>query len=300
MVKPGSSGEPGSVGINGVSHVVNNTMVSGGWVSGGALSCTGNFEVGHDLVVGGDMTGIGRIAVKGKIQVSGSNRMIGWVDTTTIAQGGAVALPCPCGASQILDVKAKVAAAKAQNDNGKLGLPASIKQIGAAQLVLPTGSYYFGDVQSIGLLRLRIEGAVALHLDGDLETIGADLFDIVPGGVLDLYVAGHVRTVGYIRTGEKSAPSAFRLFVGGSDTVTLSVGAQIFNGSIYAPTAVIAYVGHTVVRGGLFARRLTGIGNLVITGTRPVTPDPSVCAPPDPGKPTPQPTPVPTDTTPIL
>jgi hypothetical protein len=312
------AGESGSVGINGESRIVNNTQVSGSWVThaaafgignaniGGSmtaasgLSVTGNVDIAKDLSVGGDLSGFDRLDVKGALRVSGTNRMIGF---SRAASNGAYAAPagppCPCQPSQILDVKAKVAAAAQKNDNASLGLPKSLAAIGVAILELPTGSYYFNDLKTIGLTRIKVSGAVALHFDGDYLSIGADLIDIAPGGSLDLYVSGVVRTIGYVRAGEKSAPSAFRLYIGGGDRVSLEVGAEIFNGSIYAPTATIVYVGHTVIRGGLFAKDVTGIGNLEIRAAKPVAPDPGICGQPDPA-PVPPTVPTPTDTPVIM
>lgn len=279
FVNPGENGEPGSIGVNGDAAVVANTSVSGSWITSGSLNVIGNAVVGRDLTVGGDLFGVGNLKVNGMASVGGQNLIVGF-PWSQISPGAKPADPCPCDPGQFLDVKAKVEAAKTANDNAALGLPTSMAQIGISGLTLTTGSYYFEDVSAVGLFGVRIEGAVALHLDGNLESIGVDAIQIAPGGSLDLYVSGQVHTVGLVLAGVGVAPSAFRLYVGGTDPVALSVGNQVFNGSIYAPTANIAYVGNTVVRGGLFAKALSGVGNLVIMSARPVHPDPSVCAPP--------------------
>jgi hypothetical protein len=291
----GPSSQPGapSVGVNGVSKIINHTTVAGGWVAYGGLSdigdshihgnlvtpedldVAGNLEVDQDVSVGKTLTGVGRLKVDGTLRVAGDNRMIGF---SQVANQGAYSAPagppCPCDPGQLLDVPGAVAAAKSKNDNG------SIANIGVTDLTLPTGSYYFGDVGTIGLARLHITGAVSVYVDGDLDSIGAERIKLDPGATLDLYVAGVVRTVGYLNAGDAAQPAAFRLYVGGADQLTLSVGFQKFSGAIYAPKATIAYVGDTIIEGGLFAKDLVGIGNLEIAAAQPSAPPSTTCNPP--------------------
>src|SRR5262249_28659111 len=123
----------------------------------------------------------------------------------------------------------------------------------------------------------------ALYIDGDLDSIGAERIKLSPGAQLDLYVSGTVRTIGYLNAGDAANPSAFRLYIGSGDRLTLSVGYQKFAGSIYAPKATIAYVGDTIVEGGLFANNLVGVGLLTIAAASPVAPSPGTCNPPGNG-----------------
>ncbi len=236
----------GAVGIDGESRVINNTQVSGSWVNAGAMTVTGNVEIAKDLSVGGDLSGVGRLEVKGALRVAGSRPR------------------------------------RRRMTTPRSGCPKSLAAIGVAVLELPTGSYYFNDLRTIGLTRIKVTGAVALHFDGDYLSIGADLIDIAPGASLDLYVSGVVRTVGYVRAG------------GEVSSLGIPSLCRLIRSLEPVPTASIAYVGHTVVRGGLFAKEVTGIGNLEIRGARPVPPDPTVCGQPDPTPPsqTPVDTPV--------
>jgi hypothetical protein len=290
----GASAAPGnpSVGVNGVTRFANGARIAGGWAAfGGAedagdsriggnfvtpqgLTVAANFEVAKDLSVGGTLSGAGRLAVGGALRVGGADQLIGFEQ---VASSGAYAAPagppCPCDPSQLLDVAGKVAAAKSTNNNGALA------SIGVTDLHLPTGSYYFTDLDVIGLTRLHIDGAVALYIDGDLDAVGADRIALAPGATLDLYVSGAVRTVGWLGAGDPSNPSAFRVYIGGAHDLTLSVGAQTFAGSIYAPLSTIAYVGDTRIEGGLFAKQLYGVGVLRIDAAQPSAPPPSTCAP---------------------
>jgi hypothetical protein len=289
QVGAAASGNP-SVGVNGFTRFVNGAKIDGGWVAyGGAddigdaeiagdflttgdLSIAANFDVKKDLSVGGALRGAGRLAVGGALRVGGSDGMIGFEQiASTAAYAAPAGPPCPCDPSQLLDVAGKVAAAKSQNDNGAL------QSIGVTDLHLQTGSYYFTDVDTIGLARVHIDGAVALYIDGDLDSVGAEKFSLAQGATLDLYVSGAVRTVGSLGAGDPSNPSAFRLYVGSANDLTLSVGYQRFSGSIYAPLATIAYVGDTIVEGGLFARQLYGVGALFVDAALPGNPPSSTC-----------------------
>lgn len=289
VVRSAQSGPSGSVGVNGHSKVANHSDVSGSWVAYGGLELlgdaelganlstargarmTGNVSVAGDLRAGQDLEGYGRLAVGGVLRVGGANRFIGYQETGAVAGFQSLSgPPCPCADGSIFDVAAAVALAKANNANATIGLPTiGIDHIGLSLLTLPQGAYFVSGVRTLGATRLRISGAVSLYLEGSLDQIGAEQIVIDPGATLDLYVSGSVKTVGYASLGAAADPSAFRLYVGGSDTLTLSVGAQWFNGSIYAPRAKIEYVGDTTIAGALFCDDLTGVGQLTIEADLP-------------------------------
>jgi hypothetical protein len=161
--------------------------------------------------------------------------------------------------------------------------------VGKNAVTLPTGSYYFDHVETIGLAHFVVDGVVALYLDGSLDAVGAELVEIKPGAQLDLYVSGAVRTVGALKLGDD--PSALRLYVGGKDASVLSVGLQEIAGAIYAPTAEIAFVGDTTIHGALFGKDLAGVGLFSIDYTQPSAPGQNQCPPATPpgtpGTPTP-------------
>ena len=289
-VAAGTDGTLGSVGVNGTSKLIDNANVAGSWANGKELSAignvivggslytpddlqiAGNMEIGKDLNVGGVMSGIGRLAVKGALGLRGANRLVGYQD---IASKGAYAdapdSPCACkGSKGYLDVGAAVDAAKSKSDNAAKKVATSLGNVGFTKLALETGTYYFpGSVKSIGYEHITVKGAVAMYIDGSLDQIGADVFDIADGSTLDLYVRDTVKTIGYVSLGDAKNPSAFRLFVGGGDGISLAIGDQVFHGSIYAPNASLKYIGNTVVEGALFANTFTGIGNLQVNSALP-------------------------------
>jgi hypothetical protein len=281
---PGTSA---SAAVNGISRVINHTDVGDTYVAYGGLNdagytavhknlssstdvdVAGNLEVGGDLSVGGNLSGIGRIQVSGTLRVAGANQMLGWLDAPTRGNFSPLgAPPCPCDPASLFDVAAAVTAAHANSSTVTLSSQPS-GTIGVNPITLSSGAYYSADAATIGLERLHITGAVQLFVDGTLDEIGADRIVIDPGATLDLYVSAGVNTVGYAGLGDWKSPASFRLYVGGDAPVTVSVGAQWFHGSIYAPRANIVYVGDTNVEGGLFCNELVGTGQLVIGGALP-------------------------------
>jgi hypothetical protein len=311
----GPSGD-GSVGVNGRTQLANHLDVAGSWVShgpwqaatgarlGGQLrtakdaTFAGSLVIGQDLAVGGDLRGAGRLEVGGALRVAGQDLAVG---SKTIASSAAYRAseqpPCGCEPARRFDVKAAVAQAKGKNDNAARGLPTSLESVGASQMTLGAGRYYFGNVRAVGRARFVIDGAVAIFVDGDLETIGHGDIVLRPGATLDLYVSGAVRLVGYTPLGNPAAPASFRLYIGGGDRVSVAVGRNEFHGAIYAPTADVAFAGDTLVVGALFAKRLDATGRLRIDHGGAV---PGGCGPAPGGgaAPTPTPNPPPTTTPP--
>ena len=311
LVRKGSTTDPASLGINGVAKVINHSGVDGSVLAYGGLEAianidvrdnfvtnsnvnfTGRMKVGKDLMVGGNLYGLGMLEVGGTLGVGGSQNLLGGKLVGTLGsyappQGS----PCACGTGQVLNVKAEVDKAKGSNDNGKAKLPpAPVSTIGMAKLVLNTGNYFFANKKSIGYTRIVVNGAVKIYVDGDLDGIGYDRFQITDGSTLDLYVSGNVHTIGNMIYGERHHPSAFRLYIGGSEKATLQIGNQVFRGSIYAPNAALAYIGRTKVEGSLLAKTLDSIGLLELYFSRPTTgPGGNKCTPPG-GSPPPDTTP---------
>ena len=292
---------PASVGVNGATKFVNLVTVEGSWhghagmqavsasviegdvVTTGDYTWVGQQTIGGDLQVGGNVEGVGQITVGGELGVGGETMMLGPAD---IASKGSYAAPsgppCACDGEDFFDVAGAVDDAAIANDNDLIGLSDDgFFQVGAAELTLPTGRFYVADVASVGKLHLVVEGQAALYVDGDLLTVGSDQIEILPGGSLDLYVAGRVGTVGQLMTGSEETAASFRLLVGGADAILLNVGQQQFFGHIYAPTADLNVVGQTLIHGSLFVNRVTGVGDLIIRHASAETPPGEVCAPPE-------------------
>lgn len=294
--------DPANIGVNGASNIVGQVTTDGDWVSWNGIDGVGELDVGRDLVTTRDVNGVGHVQVGhdlfaggnvsnvGDLAVTGTLRVAGAVESVGSLTAGArgpytapAAPPCPCDPATFLDVAKEVAQAKDKNDNAAHGL-STLDVVGSQDLTLTTGRYYFANVQTVGSTQILIDGAVALFLDGSLDSVGEDTFQLTDGSQLDLYVSGRLETVGSVAFGNPGDPSAFRLFVGGAGGSISHVGEQDVYGSIYAPAATFEFVGHTNVRGGLFVKNLDGVGSLEISYSRPSAPGTDVCgASPDGG-----------------
>jgi hypothetical protein len=278
----GGAGGPGSVGVNGAVRMVNASKIEGDFIAyerfgavqaasvrgelltTGDANWTGALHVGGDFSVGGDARGIGLLTVDGALRVAGNTGFIGLSGAAQDAYVAPAGPPCPCDPATFFDVAAAVEAARTQNDNGTIDLGGKLQQIGVRQVTLPSGSYYIEDADTIGVLKFDITGKVALFVDGHVDSVGIEHFHLDADAELDLYVSGGIRSVGVTAAGDPGAASRLRIYVGGEDSVLLSVGAQVFFGAIYAPQAQVAYVGATHIEGSLFARSLHGVGVLDI------------------------------------
>lgn len=293
----------GSVGVNGVTELVARTQVAGSWHAWGGFFSVGQAGFGPDAGVGGsiitpaDFGNVGELSVAGDLQVGGNLDSTGQLSVggtlgvaghsdilgqSQIAARGAYvapsAPPCGCNEASSFDVGKAVAAARQA-----AGGDTSEELIGTHSVRLTTGAYYLASPSSVGDVQHLIEGNVSVFVDGSLETVGQAQWKLAPGAKLSLFVSGNVSHVGNVMAGSDADPEAFRLYVGGAAAALETVGQAAFFGSIYAPTATISYVGDTRVVGSIYAKELSGVGDLTIEYGRPVTPPSSCDAPPSGG-----------------
>jgi len=169
------------------------------------------------------------------------------------------------------------------------GLSPTLESVGDLKLSLGSGAYYLSSFQTVGDTTIAIDGAVALAIDGALQSVGTTHFTLTRGSTLDLYLKDGLEGVGDSLFGEGADPGAVRLYVAGSKALQL-VGQQRVVGAIYAPQADLELVGDTSLEGGLFARTVEGVGQLTVSFAAPVVlgPDSPQCqAAPDAPPPTP-------------
>jgi len=260
------------VGVSGEVKVHDDLASRGDVMGAGTLS------VGHDLSSGGNVTLSGALDVTGAARVAGQLIVAGEQSLGGRAPFVPVAEPCGCSGPGLFDIAGRVAAAKAQNDNAKHGLASEIQSVGDGALTLETGNYYFTSVTGVGLHHVRVSGAVAVHIDGDLTAVGAESFELAPGSSLDLFVNGNVQSAGDLDLGSGASAASFRLYVGGDAMV--HAGQQSFHGTLYAPHATVAFAGDTTVHGAVFAKALSYAGRLVVDYAAPVAPQPTTCQAP--------------------
>ncbi len=288
-------GAGANVGVNGVSHVVGRHDVGGSLVAMKGISGVGQLTTGADLSTAGDVTGVGRVTVGRDMMVGGRVSNVGWLEVAGTlgasteaaligwqqlgARGAYVAPqePCSCGAPSV-DVAARIAEAAAHGTR----LPAA-RSVGDTTLTLTSGTYYVESLASVGRLGLNIDGAVALAIGDELATVGQLQLELTSGSTLDLYVGGGLAAVGDSLLGKGASPGAVRVFIGGGQRQTLAVGAQRLNASIYAPRAELELIGDTTVTGAVFARALTGVGQLTVEYSAPGGASPEKCVVEGPG-----------------
>ena len=291
---------PADVGVNGKTYAVAGTHIAGSWTTYAGIDVGGIVDVDTDVVTTGDFTGIGKLHVGHDFSVGGDLLFGGYlyVDGTLRADssytlgheevnatGSYVAPagePCACGASEILDVPAAIAAASKTNDNVKNGLAADgldLMGLGGSKS-LTAGSYYVVDGLRLGSGKVRIEGAVKLYVGNALVEIGKDHFELASGATLDLFVEKIALTVGALDFGNGQSPDAFRLYMGGDGSATVGVGETAYHGMIYAPKAEVVFAGVSEVDGALFAKDFAWGGTLDVVYTGGAGSSQGECAPP--------------------
>lgn len=263
-------------GVSGVGDVT----VAGSLSTAGRVEGVGDIEVGQDLNAASGVSGVGRLTVKGTLRTPEGEA---WTGNASVGAKGPVeplaGPPCGCGKDQVLDVATVMATAIERNDNAAAGLSLH-ESIGERSLTLGSGSYVFEGVKTVGAHTLTIDGAVALYVKGDFETVGSTHLALTPGSTLDLYVDGALQMVGDSSFGDGASPGAVRLYVVGQRKLGL-VGSQKVVGSLYAPDSDLELVGDSTFEGALFVRNVEGVGRLGITfaGQQVAGPDDALCKP---------------------
>lgn len=270
----GVNGHIGSIGnlhVDGILDVgenlgnIGNVRVKNDLFVGQGLTNAGNIQIDGDTFVGGSLGGVGRLSIKGALSVTGSIFYLGLLAYETLFENAAFPThdPCACDLDEVLDVGALVAA---QRGAAQVNLPSGI---GHTDIRLNSGDYYADDDSLfIGNSFFRVEGAVRLFVEADINLIGNRIIYLAEGATLDMYISGSVRTIGNFLGGlpeNHAAAHSVRIYIGGDSDVSLDVvGNEVFWGGIYAPMADVHFIGNMIVKGALFARNVRGIGNLMV------------------------------------
>ena len=263
---------------------INNRYLSGGFTDiAGAFAITGYdptifagyLKTADDLRSVSDLTFIGKSEIAGDGWLAGSMFSLGPVtfdgdlhhksfaiatplDVKGSNQQGlvTVAPPCNCDPAALLDVGKLIDDAKQSNDNWAIGLdPAAFSNIlGSVDATLPCGRFFLNSINvPLGLLTLHVTGRVALFIDSDITTLGKLSVDLTPGAQIDIFVRGTLHLTGEAGFGDQAHPAATRIYVGGSQDITL-VGYDHFVGNIYAPLAKLYMPGYIPLYGALFVK----------------------------------------------
>lgn len=259
---------------------VGQITIAGSLSTAGSVDALGEMHVSEELSAGGDLVSVGQLQVDGALRVRGEESIAGIPEIGSRAEYQDVTVPCGCAGDDFFDVVAAVDAARQDNDNDAIDLETQLAAVGNNTLDLSAGTYYLSEASMVGISQISISGSVSLFVDTSIDLVGAETISLETGATLDLFVAGNLATVGNLSVGSEADPQALRIYVGGQDSIAVSVGEQDFFGSIYAPQAVVEYVGDTRIVGSLFAKSLDGVGALEIAYGSPTQLDPNSCLPP--------------------
>ncbi|MBW2465251.1 MAG: hypothetical protein JRH11_26620, partial [Deltaproteobacteria bacterium] len=202
--------------------------VGGDGRMGGDIDAIGYIEIGRDLHVAGNVNLLGLLSVDRDLYYGGSLPLVPPdIGGSRTSRAVTVDPPCACGAGDIVDIAAIVAAGVAENDNADVGLDptllASVVGLGV-DITLPCGRYYLTSIGGLGTIDLHIPGRTALFVDGDVNALGVFDIDLGPEGELDIFIRGNLLSIGSGSYGDRARPAATRIYVGGTGDVTL-VGA---------------------------------------------------------------------------
>lgn len=252
-----------------------------------SFDVAGLVGIGRDAHLNGALRAVGVIGVGGDLYRSPDSRMLGLalVNVGGIEHTAPVVVdaPCGCASDEVLDVAARVADARTDNDNASIGLDVHaldlVAGVGTAQ-TLPTGRYFLHQVAGVGAIQLRISGKVELHVGDDF--IAGPLFGVTldPDAELDLFVRDDVVLAGGAVLGDPSRPSATRIYAGGTGDIAVA-GLNAFAGNLYAPSANVLVGGIGKVYGSLFGKNIIAAGILDVGYDESVR-DGVECTPVDP------------------
>jgi hypothetical protein len=217
----------------------------------------GVVAVARNAWLAGNYLGVGPLTVGGTIHHAGSVAAVPLTAGADQAGPVTVPAPCPCTPEQVLDVAAIVDAGRLDNDNATLGLSpdAFATLLGVSTWTLPCGRAYLSGIGGIGSLTIQVSGKSVVFVDGSVDLTGALLFDVAPGAEVDVFVKNDVTMRGSLALASKDRPAAGRLWVGGSQPITL---LSPWVGNLYAPRApVVAHVG-LESWGSIFAGAFSG------------------------------------------
>lgn len=231
--------------------------VRGDFYAAGNVAATGFVTVSRNAWLGGNFSALGAFTVNGALHHAGSVVALAVVAPSNTQQAVTVANPCPCETSDLVDIAAILAGGKANNDNGRLDLSSDVMAAvaGATQLTLPCGRFYLSQIAGIGNVAVHVTGMAALFIDGPVSLVGNLSFEIDPGAEVDVFVGQKFAVQGLVSLGSKERPAAGRLWVAGSDGITV---LSPWIGNLYAPRARVSSPVGLDVHGSIFAGEVVG------------------------------------------
>ena len=224
-------------------------------VGGPLAMLSDNTDVGTDAYVNGDVSGS-----NGSVRVNGTLHMPPTATRSGDVQYGALALeavsvpaPCDCSAG-FADVPAAIAAAAASNADTMIGLsPSTLATVPSAkELQLPCGTFYLDDINADAPVTITVRGRTLLVVAGDVTIRDGFTVALDPSAELDLLVGGWL-TISGGSFGAAAAPSRFRVWVAGTDSITFD-NAPTVSAVVHAPLAPVSAPSGLPLSGSILAR----------------------------------------------
>jgi hypothetical protein len=243
--------------------------LNGGRMAGGSIAsdvhCAADMEVRGKYLVLGNLMANGNVTVDpgGVLAVLGTVTVPSG-DTASNVQGtvvnGPVAVVPPCSCSNPIDVGAIVTVFANANEDSAVGLSPEAPLSGTVSL--PCGLYYATGIAG-DTVDLRINGRVALFLNGDVSVTHDLRIELADDAELDMFVSRSVSIMGTFEIGDPNRPAQTRLYIGGP-TLGLAGNASPLGANIYAPNAVLEISSNFEMWGSILAGRMQFSGDFQI------------------------------------
>jgi hypothetical protein len=255
----GSTNVGGSFSIagSGALSLTGLLAVRGDFYAAGDIAATGLVTVARNAWLGGSFSALGAFTVKGALHHAGSVSALPVLAASNTQQAVSVAKPCSCEPSELVDIAALVAGGKSNNDNDRWGIArdALASVAGSTQLSLPCGRFYLSQIAGMGNVVVQVNGLAAVFVDGPVSLIGNLSFQIAPGAEVDVFVGQDFAVQGLVAVGSKERPASGRLWIAGSQAITL---LSPWIGNLYAPRARVSATVGLEAWGSIFAGEFMG------------------------------------------
>jgi hypothetical protein len=237
-----------------------------------SVTAAGPISVGRDAWFAGNTSSLSRLEVERDLHVDPRSRLMSFgpprVGGERLEESFTITPPCSCAASELLDVPGIVSDGVARNDNARIGLaPDALTALDAdapaVAITLSCGRFALQEVSGTASVTIRIEGATALFVDGDVE-LGPDfVLELGDGATLDWFVRGSVTLERGAKLGDAMRPGALRLYNTAPFELTLP-GTDEISMNLYAPLADVRVGSAGNVYGAIFADSVTSTGTLLL------------------------------------
>ena len=218
--------------------------------SGGASA-----DVSGDAYVAGDISG--SVQIEGTLHAPATAVLGSDVRSNgRVTEAVTVPPPCDCSAG-FVDIAGAIASAAASNDDAAIGLaPGRLASVPlAATIELPCGRFYLDQINADAPVILIVRGRALLAVGGDVKVHGGLTVVLDPLAELDLLASGWLSASG-AAVGALGAAARFRVWVGGTDSVTFDNGTTV-HAVIHAPFAPVSAPSGISLYGSLLARSIS-------------------------------------------